>query len=295
MVKKLTKKVLRNVKHIIKGNQNSVHNQPDKPKYTVYTEDAGRQQDKRVMVTGGTGAIGSAICARLFYEGATVGVCGRNRGKITETIDRIKADFPDATGRLFPLELDVTDYNSIEQAIDSFCGAFGGLDYFINNAGGSARGQNKPVYQQEIRVIQDVINTNLMGSILCARKALGKMILQNAGCIINMSSVVGMNGKATMSDYAAAKSGIIGFTKSLALEMGEFNIRVNCISPGMVNQTPFDMGLESKPVETNCLKRMGYTSEVASLVSFILSDEARYITGHNFVIDGGRTLGLKGD
>lgn len=98
-----------------------------------------------------------------------------------------------------------------------------------------------------------------------------------------------------MTDYSSAKAGIIGFTKSLALELGTYNIRVNCISPGMVNQTLFDMGKPIQKTNTNCLGRFGYTDEVANLVAFIVSDRAKFITGHNFVIDGGRSLGLMGD
>lgn len=263
--------------------------------YIIKTSDINKLHGKRVIVTGGTGAIGSAICHRLLYEGAIVGICGRNEEKLKSLIERFNAEKLPGSGVAFPLILDVTCDESIENAINHFVNQHGGIDVFINNAGGGAREDSKLLHEQDIAVIDRVLNTNLRGSMICARKAAQFMIPQRYGKIINMSSVIGMQGKVKMTDYATAKAGIIGLTKSMALELGEYNITVNCISPGMVNQIPFDAGMPTKRTNTNCLKRFGYTDEVANLVSFIISDEANYITGHNFVIDGGRSLGLYGD
>ena len=110
-----------------------------------------------------------------------------------------------------------------------------------------------------------------------------------------MSSIVGINGKKNFSDYAAAKAGIIGYTKSLALELGEYGITVNCVAPGGIIQVPFDAGVPEIKVETSSIGRLGYTDEVANLVEFIASPKADYITGQIFIIDGGRSLGLMGD
>lgn len=281
------------IKQYIKNNI-SLEDKPKQVEYVVDIKNIKRMFDKRIIVTGATGAIGTAVCYRLLSEGAIVGVCGRNMDKVNDLVKRFEEDNM-LEGTAIPLYLDVLDDMSINEAVDTFVNKVGGLDAYINNAGGGARDDCKLIHEQDIDIIDKVINTNLRGTIIGARKAAQIMIKQKSGKIINMSSVVGIQGKARMSDYAAAKSGVIGFTKSLAIELGSYNITVNCISPGMVNQIPFDAGIPIKKTNTNCLMRFGYTDEVANLVSFILSAEADYITGHNFVIDGGRSLGLMGD
>lgn len=263
--------------------------------YHIYKEDIGKLQNKKIVVTGATGAIGSSLCRKLYLEGAIVGVAGRNKKKIDALIARLQAENTAGYGRLVPLLLEVTDENSIDEAIDTFVAQEGSIDAFINNAGGGARKDSKYIHEQSIDIIDLVINTNLRGTILCARKVAQKMVTSGGGIIVNMSSVVGMRGKEKMSDYAAAKAGIIGFTQSLALELGRYNIRVNCVSPGMVNQMPNDAGLPVKTTVKNCLKRFGYTDEVVNVITFLLSDDAKYITGQNIVVDGGRSLGLMGD
>lgn len=170
----------------------------------------------------------------------------------------------------------------------------GGVDVLVNNAGGSARENAKQFAEQDFSIISNIINTNLNGTMLCTYYAL-RYMNPSGGRIISMSSVVGLQGKNGMTDYAASKSGIIGFTRSLAVELGKRGITVNCVSPGWVNQAIFDRGQKPSQGNVNCLGHSGKTDEVAALVAFLASDEAGYITGQNIVIDGGRSLGLWGD
>ena len=209
--------------------------------YHLNIQHLGRAEGKTCLVTGGTGAIGSAICLRMSVEGATVGVCGRSLNKIQTVINQILKTFPDA--KLVPVVLDVTNSNIIEQAISDFAHKVGHLDILINNAGGGNRETAKPLREQSIEAVERVLDTNLLGSMLCARIASQIMVKQNCGKIISMSSVMGMNGKENWSEYSASKAGILGMTKSLALELGEHNITVNAVSPGMVMQIPFDRNI----------------------------------------------------
>lgn len=163
--------------------------------YVVNIRDVNSLKDKAIIITGSTGAIGSAIAHQLYLEGAIVGICGRNITKVNQLIKRFENENITCAGKLIPICIDVTDENSIENGINAFVEKVGKIDAFINNAGGGAREKSKVLWEQDIKVIDQVINTNLRGSILCARKAAQIMVPQNNGVILNMSSVVGINGK----------------------------------------------------------------------------------------------------
>lgn len=260
--------------------------------YNVYSSEKDKASGKYILVTGATGAIGSAICLKLAIQGAVIGLCGRNKEKINETISLIKTTFPGAF--LEPIVLDVTNEAQVKSSIQEFALKNNGkIDALVNNAGGGERNRKAILDNLSTEVIDEVINTNLRGSMLCAKYVLPFMKPFNSGKIINLSSVMGMNGKETMCSYSASKAGIIGFTKALALECGEYSICVNSVAPGMVFQQQWDRNKDITPTNTNCLKRFGYTDEVANLIAFLISEEANYITGQNIAVDGGRSIGLK--
>lgn len=295
-MKKYMKKVIRKAlpqgvkKKIINciGHEDPIVCSPLK-EYKVITAGETKLKNKVAVVTGGSGAIGRAICIRLAIAGAKVYVGGRNIDKISEVVEEIKRFGGAAEG----LVVDVTDSNSIAAAfkqVDLNQNEI--IDIMVNCAGGGSRDKANYLHDQEISVIDEVINSNLRGSILCSREAAGRMIKRKSGKIINISSAVGMRGMKKYTEYAAAKAGIIGYTSSLALELAPFNINVNCVSPGFIPRGDMTMN-EVERIKKKCpMNKIGTLEDVAAMVEFLATDEAEFITGQNIVVDGGRTLGL---
>lgn len=246
--------------------------------------DAGeRFSGMRVVVTGGSGAIGSAVCMRFAMGGAEVLAAGRSHSAYERAFHDGGVGF---------LELDVTDEASVEKAFSLLDGK---LDVLVNCAGGSARGGAKPLREQSIETVDRMLEVNLRGSLLCSRAACRIMADARKGCIVNVSSVIGLRGKANFAEYGAAKAGISGYTRSLALEMGPYGVRVNCVSPGFIQRGTFGEKTRQYNVSSNCLGAVGCAEDVAGAVAFLASDEAAFITGQDLCVDGGRSLGLMGD
>lgn len=260
--------------------------------YELHISDRSRLEGKVALITGGGGSIGSAVAYRLAVEGAYVGICGRTQSTLDATAKKIISGGVDE-GRVRTVVVDVTDETSVRKAMAEFADLHGRLDILINNAGGSSRDIILPLEAQDLSIVERIINLNLLGAIRCAKYAI-PYLKKNGGRIINLGSVVGIAGQRNYSDYAAAKSGLIGMTKSLALELGQYGVTVNMVTPGWVWRNSFD-GDQLRPSEKTALGRYGRGDEVAGLVAYLCSDEAGYITGVDIPVDGGRLLGLRGE
>ena len=240
------------------------------------------------IVTGGGGSIGRAVCLELAAEGATVVVADVNQDQAQAVADEIR----DAGTEAMPLVLDVSQRSDVDEKMATVLERFGRIDILVNNAGGSARSRATSFSESEPDTLDWVLGVNLMGALYCTRAVVNPMIKRGHGRIVNVTSIVATHGKAGCVDYATAKGGVLAMTKSLAMEVGHHGINVNCVSPGLVPRNP---AKEGHVTRTNVLGRLCAPEEVAHLIAFLVSDKAAFITGQNYIIDGGRSLGLIGD
>jgi len=247
--------------------------------------------DNVIIVVGGAGAIGRAISIRLAMDGARVCLCGRN----IKGLESVASEIINIGGSAFAFVCDVKQDDSVENAFNRIYEKFLRIDGLVNCAGGGARTEAKFFHEQNIEIIDHILNVNLRGTMICSKKAASYMLKRGQGKIVNISSIIGTSGKAKYSEYAAAKAGIIGFTKSLAIELSPLGINVNCVSPGKINRGMMSLREIDAAKKCNYVNRPGTPEDVAPIVSFLFSEEATFITGQNVVVDGGRSLGLTGD
>ena len=254
-------------------------------------------QTKRVaVITGAGGGIGLAICRRLAKDGFFVVVTDVTLERAVAVADELVSAGHDAFG----VALDVCqDEAAVASVFAEIYQRKGRIDVLVNNAGGSAQLIDKRTdfVQSEESAWQFVVNLNLLGTMRCVRAVLGYMMEAGYGRIINTASIAGRCGLPGWADYSAAKAGVIGFTKTLAMEVGQCGITVNSISPGLIERMRPDadgklpQSCQSNPTHGNWLWHTGTPQDVAALIAFIASEEAGYITGEDFLIDGGRALG----
>lgn len=258
--------------------------------YVINVCAEGRFDGKIAIVTGGGGAIGRATACRLALEGATVVICGRNKA----TLDVVVEEMKDARGKVVACPTDIMKETDVEALVSKTVADFGKLDFFVNVAGGGARDKMTSIDEQEMSVIDSVLNTNLSGTLMCCKYAAKQMKKQQCGRIITTGSTVGVRGLACYSEYAVAKAAIIAATESLAMELGKDGITVNCVTPGIVQRGQIADDAIENIKNTNWLHSYCTPEDIASMTAYLLSEEAHFITGQNFIIDGGRSLGLKG-
>lgn len=246
-----------------------------------------RLEGKVALVTGGAQGIGEAIVRTFLEHGAKVVIGDIQREKAATLVATLgtRAGF---------LPLDVTDPDSWSACIESVLARHGGIDILVNNAGDGTGG---PIEHQDVARHRAVVALNLDGTWLGIRAAVPALAERGGGSIVNISSIDGLAGVSGLSTYVATKFAVTGMTKALALELGDRNIRVNSVHPGIVeathdrNMPPAAMERLRKAIERQPIKRMAKVEEVANAVLFFASDESAYCTGSELLVDGGHLAG----
>jgi len=243
-------------------------------------------KDKVAVVTGASQGIGRETALALAQAGAKVVVSARNEEKLAVLAGAIAA----AGGEAFGLKMDVADSEQVKAGFKQVIEKFGRLDILVNNAAVTRDGLAMRMKKDDWDA---VLQTNLTGAHLCIQQALPTMMKARAGRIINISSVVAQSGNAGQANYVAAKAGLIGLTKAIAVEIASRGITVNAVAPGFI-ETPMTDVLSDKVKEELKVRvplgRMGSARDVASAIVFLASDEAGYITGHVLNVNGGMHL-----
>ena len=251
------------------------------------------------FITGAAGFIGSETACTLAKSGLDIALCDINEEALEKALKKVL----EFGVRAKTYVADVADYNDIENAINTAAEDFGRLDVMVHVAGGSARiagpdAEALPLVEQNIEVIEKVIKINLFGAIYASRAAAKIMIKQGeGGKIINFSSSVGINGLKKHVDYSASKGGVIAMTKSLAKELGPHKINVNSVAPGVVCRDTVDTttpGGYAYAYNTNLLGEKCTAADIANMVDFLASEKSNFITGQTYVVDGGRSLSMRG-
>ena len=244
-------------------------------------------KEKVALVTGGSRGIGRAIALALADSGAAVVVNYKgNQAAADEVVRAIEG----RDGRALAVQADVAQPADVERLFKQVIDTYGRLDILVNNAGVT---RDTLLLRMKETDFDDVINTNLRGTYLCTKAALRPMSRARGGRIINITSVVGLIGNAGQANYAAAKAGLVGFTKSIAREMASRAITVNAVAPGYVD-TEMTAGLgdqiKEAILENIPLGRLGTPDDIAGVVCFLASDAAAYITGQTLTVDGGMVM-----
>jgi len=236
-------------------------------------------KNKNILITGASGGIGNELVKKFVSLGGNV----LGTGTKTEKLDSLKKKHPNIKVKKF----DVIDHSRIEEFIDNVTLELGGLDILINNAGTNMDNLSLRMKDEEWKKVIDI---NLTSTFLLAKNAIKKMLKNKFGRIINITSIVGHTGNLGQANYSASKSGIVGMSKSLAIEYAKKNITINCVSPGFI-QSNMTMNIAEKVklylTSRIPMGRLGTGEDVSNCVAFLSSAEASYITGETIHVNGG--------
>jgi NAD(P)-dependent dehydrogenase (short-subunit alcohol dehydrogenase family) len=249
----------------------------------------GRLAGRIAVVTGAANGIGRASALRLAREGADLVVIDREEGPLREVAGAIEG-----LGRqALPITADWTDGSAVREAFAATRRRFGRVDVLFNNVGQSARERASEFHRSTEDTWRFVIEISLLTTMRASREVVEEMRERRSGRIVNMSTESAFYGDVGFVDYAAAKMGVVGFTRSLARELAPFQVNVNAVCPGAIRTRAHDRLPKDVIDRVRNSVPMGYVAEpedVASVVAFLASDDARYITGQSLLIDGGRWM-----
>ena len=236
-------------------------------------------KDKKILITGATGGIGQSLVKKFVDLQGNVLATGTK----SEKLDLLKKNFPNIN----ILRFDISEHSKIEEFIENVSSQLVGLDVLVNNAGINMDNLSLRMKDEEWK---KVIDLNLGSTFFLCKYAIKKMLKNKYGRIVNITSIVGHTGNLGQANYAASKAGIIGMTKSLAIEYAKKNITLNCISPGFIQSNMTDKIVESiKAVLTSRIpmSKLGTGEDVANTAAFLSSEAASYITGETIHVNGG--------